>query len=122
MDFKYVLKCDDDSFIRIDSLAHEIAHLELMYLKSNLIESNLLHDNTSPYIRANLQTNDIKNASKLNLYWGYFQGGANIKTSGKWKENNWIFCDSYLPYALGGGYVLSKGLVMYLARNADNLR
>ncbi|XP_017777710.1 PREDICTED: beta-1,3-galactosyltransferase 6 isoform X2 [Nicrophorus vespilloides] len=119
--FKYVLKCDDDSFVRIDSLAQEIMQIEILYLKSE-IDLNNLNANMSPYIKLNAQFNEKVASDKFNLYWGYFNGNAKIKTSGKWKENNWILCDNYIPYALGGGYIISKGLVKYLADNADNLR
>lgn len=117
VDFKYVLKCDDDSFVRIDNLLHEILQIELIYLK------NVRQDFTSPYLRANLQANGIKvTKNDLSLYWGYFNGNAKIKTSGKWKESSWINCDNYLPYALGGGYILSKNLITFLAQNADYFR
>lgn len=123
IDFKYVLKCDDDSFVRIDSLTHELAHIELVYLKTSIEDLKLINDNTSPYLRVNLQVNDvISKEESLYLYWGYFNGNARVKSSGKWKENSWMLCDNYVPYALGGGYVLSKSLVGYLAQNAEHLR
>ncbi|KAF4519470.1 hypothetical protein B566_EDAN010079 [Ephemera danica] len=56
------------------------------------------------------------------LYWGFFRGDAKVKTEGKWKEMSWNICDTYLPYALGGGYVLSKDLVMFLTSNSAHLR
>nr|CAD7587194.1 unnamed protein product [Timema genevievae] len=56
------------------------------------------------------------------LYWGFFNGRAQVKKRGKWKESNWILCDYYLPYALGGGYVLSESLVNFIATNAHQLR
>jgi len=121
LDFRYVLKCDDDSFIRLDNLAHEIEQIEIIYLKSDPKAVNFINDNTSPYLRVNAQRNK-PTTSNLQLYWGYFNGKAEIKTSGKWKEDNWILCDKYLPYALGGGYILSKGLVSFLAKNSEYLR
>lgn len=120
--FKYVLKCDDDSFVRIDSLLHEIEHIELIYLKSNLTEANLLNDNNSPYLRANVQYNDKSALRNLHLYWGYFHGRGRVQTNGKWTESNWIMCDYYMPYALGGGYIISKDLVHYIAINRNYLR
>lgn len=115
--FKYVLKCDDDSFVRIDNLVHELSQIDLMYIKSDAFE---ISDNSSPYFRVNFQSNGIKGTPEL--YWGYFNGNAKIKSVGKWKETNWILCDNYLPYALGGGYILSKNLVSYLGQNANYLR
>lgn len=61
-------------------------------------------------------------ASKRELYWGFFNGRAQVKRSGPWKEMDWILCDYYLPYALGGGYILSRNLIKYIAINEDVLK
>jgi galactosylxylosylprotein 3-beta-galactosyltransferase len=87
LNFEYLLKCDDDSFVDIPKII-----------------------------------NELNFAPKNKFYWGYFDGNAHIKRAGKWKETDWILCDKYLPYALGGGYVLSKDLVMYIVNNQDYLR
>lgn len=60
--------------------------------------------------------------TRRELYWGFFNGRAQVKRSGPWKETDWILCDYYLPYALGGGYVLSYNLVKFIAGNADILK
>ncbi|KAG5308215.1 B3GT6 galactosyltransferase, partial [Acromyrmex insinuator] len=60
--------------------------------------------------------------TKRELYWGFFNGRAQVKRSGPWKETDWILCDYYLPYAVGGGYVLSYNLVEFIAKNADILK
>jgi galactosylxylosylprotein 3-beta-galactosyltransferase len=64
----------------------------------------------------------IKLTKGYSLYWGFFNGHAQVKVGGKWKESDWNLCDYYLPYALGGGYVLSQKLVHFIAVNADFLR
>ncbi|XP_008547614.1 beta-1,3-galactosyltransferase 6 [Microplitis demolitor] len=69
----------------------------------------------------NLDTWEAKGYRK-ELYWGFFNGKAQVKRHGAWKESEWNLCDYYLPYAVGGGYVLSYNLVKYIAMNADNLR
>lgn len=61
-----------------------------------------------------------KETSKL--YWGYFVGASHIQKSGQWAESNWFLCDRYLPYAVGGGYVLSSDLVDYITSNAHLLQ
>uniref|UniRef100_A0A1B6LE51 Hexosyltransferase n=1 Tax=Graphocephala atropunctata TaxID=36148 RepID=A0A1B6LE51_9HEMI len=86
--FKYILKCDDDSFVFL------------------------------PKVVSDLQNNLAKYE---HLYWGYFDGRAHIKQVGKWKETNWFLCDRYLPYALGGGYVLSRSLVHFIRQNQQIL-
>ncbi|KAK9888470.1 hypothetical protein WA026_000719 [Henosepilachna vigintioctopunctata] len=123
LDFKYVLKCDDDSFVRVDNLIHEIQSIELLYLKSKLSSViKISEENKSPYIQTNIQINNNETVKNLSIYWGYFDGRATIKKHGKWKEENWIACDRYIPYALGGGYILSKNLITYIAKNVDYLR
>ncbi len=87
--FRFVLKCDDDSFVRLPDIVSE---LESRFSK-------------------------VKN-----LYWGFFSGNANVKRKGRWKETKWILCDRYLPYALGGGYVLSASLVQFIAQNHEFLK
>ncbi|XP_076994408.1 beta-1,3-galactosyltransferase 6 [Tamandua tetradactyla] len=56
------------------------------------------------------------------LYWGFFSGRGRVKPGGRWREGAWQLCDYYLPYALGGGYVLSADLVRYLRLSRDYLR
>ena len=60
--------------------------------------------------------------ARHSLYWGFFDGRATPKRGGKWVESGWFLCDHYLPYALGGGYVLSSDLVHRIALNADGLQ
>ncbi|XP_006871764.1 PREDICTED: beta-1,3-galactosyltransferase 6 [Chrysochloris asiatica] len=56
------------------------------------------------------------------LYWGFFNGRGRVKPGGRWRESSWQLCDYYLPYALGGGYVLSADLVHYLRLSREYLR
>ena len=59
---------------------------------------------------------------KTRLYWGFFDGRANVKKIGKWAEPSWILCDRYLPHARGGGYVVSSDLANFISTNADYLQ
>lgn len=120
LNFTFVLKCDDDTFIRTDLLQLDIKNFLPKY-STNFNSNYKLHLNLSKSIFS-LQSGGLNSDKPNNLYWGYFNGNANIKTKGKWKENDWILCDRYLPYALGGGYILSRGLVSYLARNNEDLK
>lgn len=85
--FKYVLKADDDTFARLDLIKEELKAKEVS-----------------------------------RLYWGFFSGRGRVKAAGKWKENAWELCDYYLPYALGGGYILSADLVHYVHLNVNFLK
>jgi len=52
------------------------------------------------------------------LYWGFFDGRAPVQTRGKWADTNYKLCDRYIPYALGGGYVIGRELVKFVADNS----
>ena len=86
--FDYVLKTDDDSYVRLERL---VRVLEAMRCPEN-------------------------------LYWGYFMGSAFPEATGKWKEKEWFLCPHYLPYAMGGGYVLSRSTVSLLLRFSHRLK
>ena len=60
--------------------------------------------------------------SQRSLYWGFFDGRAHVKKAGKWSEKEWFLCDRYLPYALGGGYILSHDLASRISLAADGLQ
>lgn len=94
--FKYLLKVDDDTYVKLDFLLEEL-------MAFDRIVSQQTTSLTFP---------------RPELYWGYFNGRANIQRSGQWKETNFHLSDRYLPYALGGGYVISRKLVGLLALNA----
>lgn len=85
--FTHVLKCDDDSYVRV---------LLLMQLLSDW--------------------------PRERLYAGFFDGHARPFSKGRWQDTDWDLCDRYLPYALGGGYILSRDLLHHLAENRDVLR
>lgn len=91
--FEFVLKVDDDSFVRLDALYDEM-----------------------------VEKDRVNSEAQKKLYWGYFDGRAHVKRSGQWTESEWFLCDRYLPYALGGGYVLSHRLVDYVVANAPLLQ
>lgn len=55
------------------------------------------------------------------LYWGYMLGTSRPQSLGRYRETHWVLCNSYFPYALGGGYVLSRDLVDILSRVQSNL-
>lgn len=86
--FKYVLKCDDDSFVDIPRIASELQ----------------LRKSATP------------------LYWGYMSGNGRVHHFGRYSEFTWNICEGYLPFALGGGYVLSREVTKILATNAEHLR
>lgn len=57
---------------------------------------------------------------RIPLYWGELLTWT-IYSQGLYGEKHFTVCERYLPYALGGGYVLSRDLVEVLATNAPFL-
>lgn len=89
----------------------------------NLKFSYLLKCDDDSFVMLHLIAEELsERTSKRSLYWGFFDGRATPKTAGKWVEKEWFLCDKYLPYALGGGYVISADLVHKIALVADGLR
>lgn len=97
--FKYLLKVDDDTYVKLDLLLAELRRYDRSLTKQ-------FYSFQTP---------------RPELYWGYFHGRAQIKSRGQWKESAFNLCDRYIPYALGGGYVISRKLVGLLAVNSHLL-
>lgn len=55
------------------------------------------------------------------FYWGEFQGATGILSEGPYAEQKWTTCETYVPYAYGGGYLLSRDLVELVTSNAPHL-
>lgn len=55
------------------------------------------------------------------FYWGEMVVGY-VQTQGIYKETTWTTCQTYFPYAYGGGYILSGDLVKLVAQNAPHLK
>eukprot|EP00092_Neocalanus_flemingeri_P087060 GFUD01109798.1.p1 GENE.GFUD01109798.1~~GFUD01109798.1.p1 ORF type:complete len:324 (+),score=72.69 GFUD01109798.1:85-1056(+) len=64
---------------------------------------------------------ELEQQNERTLYWGFFDGRAPVQTKGKWADPQYRLCDKYIPYALGGGYVLGRSLVQYMADNSRML-
>lgn len=72
------------------------------------------------FVRMDVMQHELEDVGEVDrdrLYWGYFDGRAEVRRRGKYAEMGWVICDKYLPYALGGGYVVSRALANYVAAN-----
>lgn len=99
--FSYLLKVDDDTYVKTEHLINELVSYDRKLTR---------------------KSKDFEGRQPTpELYWGYFNGKANVKTKGVWKERHFNLCGKYIPYALGGGYVLSRFLSEYIEKNAHLL-
>ena len=95
----------------------------LVWADANVSFSYLLKCDTDSFVFLNRLTQELsKRTSTKDFYWGYFVGFNNPIKGGRWPEYKWFLCDHYLPYAVGGGYVISSDLVHRLAVNSDGLQ
>ena len=93
--FDFLLKCDDDSFVDIVSVLAEL--------------------------QGGGYFGESHEEPSQNLYWGFFAGHNPVMTTGNWADPKYKLCDRDIPYALGGGYVLGRALVDFIANNANML-
>lgn len=89
----------------------------IIWLDKNIISKYLFKGDDDTFVWLEKFNTALIQKPKSKLYWGFFYGKANVKTSGKWAESEWVMCDRYLPHARGGGYVLSWDLVKYISVN-----
>ena len=78
-------------------------------LNRNVRFKYLLKVDDDSYVQLPVLIDELKNCNfEKELYWGFFDGRAPVQSKGKWVEKDYKLCDRYIPYALGGGYVLSQ--------------
>jgi len=56
------------------------------------------------------------------LYYGLIRNNSKPHQSGPWADKKWKLGSTYLPYALGGGYILSSDLIKLIVENIDYLQ
>lgn len=102
--FNFVLKVDSGTCRREERLK---------------MQSTFLADS---FVRIGVLLKALKDMEHPRLYWGFFDGRAPVHRRGKWMEPEWKLCDRYLPYALGGGYILAYDLAKFIVDNARYLK
>ncbi|XP_002735279.1 beta-1,3-galactosyltransferase 6-like [Saccoglossus kowalevskii] len=93
-----------------------------IWLDQNVNFTFVLKADDDTFARLDIIVSELHTMHPAVVYWGFFDGRAMAKKRGKWAEEDWKLCDRYLPYALGGGYILSHDLVHFVARNSDYLK
>ena len=80
-------------------------------------------DDTYVYVD-NVVSELKKRPSTTSLYYGkmIYHGSVMRNRKFKWADPKWDLGETYMPYALGGGYILSSDLVVMLAEQADYLK
>ena len=93
-----------------------------IWINDNVEAEFIMKADDDTFVRVDKLLPSIYKKSFLGrIYWGFFRGNAKVKRSGPWLEEKWFLAEQYLPYALGGGYLLSFDLVEYISKNANDL-
>jgi len=87
VEFSYLLKCDDDTFVFVEKMINELR----------------------------------KRPLTTRLYYGLIRYNDPPKTSGVWADTTWKLGKTYMPFAVGGGYILSSDLIKLIVGNIDYL-
>ena len=90
--YKYLMKCDDDTYVFITPLLDELK----------------------------------KRRTIKKFYYGKIAPTSNLTKpgydDGKWADDDWGRGPYYIPFALGGGYILSYDLVALLSEQSPQLK
>lgn len=104
-----------------DNLTSKLVHM-YSWLDQHVDCKFVLKADDDTFARLDVIKEELQAKEPKKLYWGFFYGRGRVKSAGKWKESTWVLCDYYLPYAFGGGYVLSADLAHYVRINRDYLK
>ena len=89
-------------------------------LNRNVKFKYLLKVDDDSYVQLPVLIDELKNSNfEKELYWGFFDGRAPVQSKGKWVEKDYKLCDRYIPYALGGGYVISQVSLNFFKLNLN---
>ena len=94
----------------------------IIWLDRNVDFQYMLKTDDDSLVRVDKIIMELNHRPRNKYYWGFFDGRAPNFKQGKWAETEWVLCDRYLPYALGGGYIISSDLVHYVASNSKLLK
>ena len=64
----------------------------------------------------------MRRPTTTRLYSGKIQKGRPKKKNSPWQDVGWNLGDTYLPYALGGAYIISSDLIGLVAEGSEHLQ
>jgi galactosylxylosylprotein 3-beta-galactosyltransferase len=102
------------TFRSLQSMKHITSHYTFEYM---------LKTDDDVFLNTPVILSELKSLHPIKrLYWGHFSCHNPPMEGGRWKENNWHWCDVYFPYAYGGMYVLSRDVVQLISDNSEHLQ
>jgi len=97
--------------------------LLMQWAYSNVNFSYLLKCDDDTYVFVERMITELKKRpSATRLYYGKVQTNGNPQPAGVWKDTSWKLGKTYLPFAIGGGYILSSDLIRLIIENIEYLQ
>ena len=96
--------------------------LLMQWAYSNVEFSYLLKCDDDTFVFVEKMINELKKRpSATRLYYGLIKYNNKPFKSGVWADTSWKLGETYMPFALGGGYILSSDLIKLIVGNIDYL-
>ena len=77
------------------------------------------------YVYVNNAISELKRRQSITrLYYGVMAVNTTpiVDPKNKWRDTTWNLSTVYLPYARGGGYIISGDLILLLAKQSERLK
>ena len=96
----------------------------MQWAHANVNFTYFLKCDDDTYVFIKRMVNELKKRpTTTRFYYGVIDTkGRPKKANETWPDLEWDISDTYLPYALGGGYILSSDLVSLIAEDSEYLR
>ena len=98
----------------------------MQWAYSNVNFTYFLKCDDDTYVFVHRMLNELKKRpTTKRLYYGVIDSKGRpkkVNDSNMWSDYGWDIADTYLPYALGGGYILSSDLVSLIVEDRQYLR
>ena len=98
----------------------------MQWAYSNVNFTYFLKCDDDTYVFVQRMLNELrKRPTTKRLYYGVIDSKGRpkkVNDSNSWSDYEWDIADTYLPYALGGGYILSSDLVSLIVEDSRYLR
>ena len=92
--------------------------LLMQWAYSNVEFSYLLKCDDDTFVFVEKMINELKKRpSATRLYYGLIKYNNKPFKSGVWADTSWKLGETYMPFALGGGYILSSDLIKLIVGN-----
>eukprot|EP01102_Stenamoeba_stenopodia_P017008 TRINITY_DN6033_c0_g2_i1.p1 TRINITY_DN6033_c0_g2~~TRINITY_DN6033_c0_g2_i1.p1 ORF type:complete len:496 (-),score=101.81 TRINITY_DN6033_c0_g2_i1:1168-2655(-) len=119
-DYMFMMKTDDDSYIRVTELMFSLCLHFIKQMKEYRTEF-FTSANASKIEEAETWDPAFwpRGMVPTRFYWGFFMSGNQVQgIGGRWSNPEYLKLNSHYPsYAAGSGYILSRDLILWMIKS-----